>query len=131
MKKSYLLLSFMFLLSVFFSCNNGILGDAKDTIGLKTREVLFISGKDSIELRTKKGDDWWLSGITTRDTTYRRLSVKDQIIKGGGLYVEKTGRKSVFIRVEPNLTDSERRFTVWLQAGNYFDSIGITQKAKE
>ena len=131
MKKSYLLLSFMFLLSVFFSCNNGILGDAKDTIGLKTREVLFMSDKDSIELQTSKGNDWWLSSIKTSDSIIVNRIIANQILKGEWFYVEKTGRKSLFIRVEPNLTGLERKFTVEIQDGNDFNSIDITQKAKE
>lgn len=131
MRKSYLFLSYMFLLSVFFSCNNGILGDAKDTIGLKNRDVLFLSDKDSIEVETSKGDDWWLSSIKISDSIIVNKVIANQILKGEWFYVAKTGHKSVFIRVEPNLTGLERKFTVWLQDGNYFDSIGITQKAKE
>lgn len=131
MKKSYLLLSFMFLLSVFFSCRNDIVGDCKDSIGVERKEVLFNAGKDSIELRTKKGDDWWLSGITIRDSVYNSFSADDKVITAGGLSVEKTGRKSVFIRIEPNLTDAERKFTVWFQDGNCFNRIHITQKVKE
>lgn len=121
----------MFLLSVFFSCNNGILGDAKDTIGLKNRDVLFLSDKDSIEVQTSKGDDWWLSSIKISDSIIVNKVIANQILKGEWFYVDKTGHKSVFIRVESNLTGLERKFTVWLQDGNYFDSIGITQKAKE
>lgn len=131
MRKSYLFLSYMFLLSVFFSCNNGILGDAKDTIGLKNRDVLFLSDKDSIEVQTSKGDDWWLSSIKISDSIIVNKVIANQILKGEWFYVDKTGHKSVFIRVESNLTGLERKFTVWLQDGNYFDSIGITQKAKE
>ena len=126
MKKSYFIFPFLFL--SLLSCSRGILGDAEYTIGLERREVLFASGKDSIELRTTKGDDWWLSSISTSDTTYINHSVKDIIMEGGGLYVKKTGRKSIFIRVESNKTGMERRFSIVIQAGNYFNSIEIRQK---
>ena len=121
----------MLLLFVFISCSNDVVGKGTDTIGLETKEVFFKSSKDSIELRTRKGDDWWLTEISTKDTIYRTHSLNVQVIEGGGLYVEKTGRKSIFIRIDSNLTGLERRFTTVIQAGNYYNTITIIQKAKE
>ena len=37
--------------------------------------------------------------------------------------MEKTGRKSIFIRIDSNLTGLERRFTTVIQAGNYYNTI--------
>ena len=129
MRQTYYFLSFVLLLFVFISCSNDVVGKGTDTIGLETREVFFKSSKDSIELRTRKGDDWWLTEISTKDTIYRTHSLNVQVIEGGGLYVEKTGRKSIFIRVDSNLTGLERRFTTVIQAGNYYNTITIIQKA--
>ena len=104
MRQTYYFLSFVLLLFVFISCSNDVVGKGTDTIGLETKEVFFKSSKDSIELRTRKGDDWWLTEISTKDTIYRTHSLNVQVIEGGGLYVEKTGRKSIFIRIDSNLT---------------------------
>ena len=131
MRQTYYFLSFVLLLFVFISCSNDVVGKGTDTIGLETKEVFFKSSKDSIELRTRKGDDWWLTEISTKDTIYRTHSLNVQVIEGGGLYVEKTGRKSIFIRIDSNLTGLERRFTTVIQAGNYYNTITIIQKAKE
>ena len=120
MRQTYYFLSFVLLLFVFISCSNDVVGKGTDTIGLET-----------IELRTRKGDDWWLTEISTKDTIYRTHSLNVQVIEGGGLYVEKTGRKSIFIRIDSNLTGLERRFTTVIQAGNYYNTITIIQKAKE
>ena len=130
MRQTYYFLSFVLLLFVFISCSNDVVGKGTDTIGLETKEVFFKSSKDSIELRTRKGDDWWLTEISTKDTIYRTHSLNVQVIEGGGLYVEKTGRKSIFIRIDSNLTGLERRFTTVIQAGNYYNTITIIQKAK-
>ena len=124
MRQTYYFLSFVLLLFVFISCSNDVVGKGTDTIGLETKEVFFKSSKDSIELRTRKGDDWWLTEISTKDTIYRTHSLNVQVIEGGGLYVEKTGRKSIFIRIDSNLTGLERRFTTVIQAGNYYNTIG-------
>ena len=123
MRQTYYFLSFVLLLFVFISCSNDVVGKGTDTIGLETKEVFFKSSKDSIELRTRKGDDWWLTEISTKDTIYRTHSLNVQVIEGGGLYVEKTGRKSIFIRIDSNLTGLERRFTTVIQAGNYYNTI--------
>ena len=125
MRQTYYFLSFVLLLFVFISCSNDVVGKGTDTIGLETKEVFFKSSKDSIELRTRKGE------ISTKDTIYRTHSLNVQVIEGGGLYVEKTGRKSIFIRIDSNLTGLERRFTTVIQAGNYYNTITIIQKAKE
>ena len=131
MRQTYYFLSFVLLLFVFISCSNDVVGKGTDTIGLETKEVFFKSSKDSIEIRTRKGDDWWLTEISTKDTIYRTHSLNVQVIEGGGLYVEKTGRKSIFIRIDSNLTGLERRFTTVIQAGNYYNTLTIIQKAKE
>ena len=123
MRQTYYFLSFVLLLFVFISCSDDVVGKGTDTIGLETKEVFFKSSKDSIELRTRKGDDWWLTEISTKDTIYRTHSLNVQVIEGGGLYVEKTGRKSIFIRIDSNLTGLERRFTTVIQAGNYYNTI--------
>ena len=124
MRQTYYFLSFVLLLFVFISCSDDVVGKGTDTIGLETKEVFFKSSKDSIELRTRKGDDWWLTEISTKDTIYRTHSLNVQVIEGGGLYVEKTGRKSIFIRIDSNLTGLERRFTTVIQAGNYYNTKG-------
>ena len=110
MRQTYYFLSFVLLLFVFISCSDDVVGKGTDTIGLETKEVFFKSSKDSI---------------------YRTHSLNVQVIEGGGLYVEKTGRKSIFIRIDSNLTGLERRFTTVIQAGNYYNTITIIQKAKE
>lgn len=99
MKKSYFIFPFLFL--SLLSCSRGILGDAEDTIGLERREVLFASGKDSIELRTTKGDDWWLSSISTSDTTYINHSVKDIIMEGGGSMSRKLAESPYLLGWNP------------------------------
>lgn len=134
MKKDIILILFcLLLLGIFPSCKNGILGDGTDTIGLETREVFFDSGKNETELKTEKGDSWWLSQVVAADgSLYNWDSVKEnRITTKCGLYVEKTMRKSVIIGVGPNPTKTARRFKVALQDGNYFNTIFINQEASK
>lgn len=128
MKKNFNFIFFISLFYTFTSCHNDEVGNATDTIGLETREVIFNSNKDSIELQTKKGDNWWLTEISTKDTIYRAHSIHDKVIEGGGIYIEKTGHKSLFIKVTPNTTNSERLFKAVIQDGNYYNTISIKQK---
>ena len=80
MKKNFNLIFFISLFYTFTSCHNDDVGNATDTIGLETREVIFNSNKDSIELQTKKGDNWWLTEISTKDTIYRAHSIHDKVV---------------------------------------------------
>ena len=95
MRQTYYFLSFVLLLFVFISCSDDVVGKGTDTIGLETKEVFFKSSKDSIELRTRKGDDWWLTEISTKDTIYRTHSLNVQVIEVDFMWRKQVANQSL------------------------------------
>ena len=110
-------------------------GDWNDCIGLSKKKVEYTAEGGTITVDTKD-TGWWLNRIEVDGIdTYIEVDENDLIIKGEE-YRKKcdwltvnTSNQKIKLSVEPNTTGKERAFKVYMQAGNYFDSIeGIQAK---
>ena len=120
----------------FNSCSvketpNGLGGD---DIQLSVKAVEFSSAGDSVTIKT--GGSWWnIGGISVDSTNYydfpgvNRQAVS-YTLKKDCFDVQRRDNHTLFIKVQSNPNSAKRIITVGLGAGDYFDRVTITQKAK-
>ncbi|MCG1036887.1 hypothetical protein [Polaribacter sargassicola] len=134
-----LLFKFKILVSLFivfinFSCNNKDVPDGiwSDNIKLSAKDVTLSSNTDSIIINTE-GEWWWIDEITWNGNlvTFDEIdtSSKDFIIEETEFSIERKNATEIHIKMTENETNSEKILFIGLQAGNYFDSIIVTQSA--
>lgn len=110
------------------------IGDWDDNIKLSLKSAEFSSLGDSVTVTTG-GDWWWISDVTVDEANYYYFPDVDQgldyysIIRAC-VTLERCDKKTLRIKVDPNPLNSIRTIKVGLQAGNYFDGVTITQKAR-
>jgi hypothetical protein len=109
-------------------------GDWDDNIKLSVRTDEFTAVADSVIITTK-GSWWWISDITVNDNHFYGFGINPEsesyIIKQDCFIVERRDKNTLFIRLDENPLDVSRIVTVGLEAGDYFDRVTITQKAKQ
>jgi hypothetical protein len=109
-------------------------GDWDDNIKLSVKTDEFTSLADSVIITTK-GSWWWISDITVNENHFYGFGInpdsESYIIKQDCFIVERRDEHTLFIRLEENPLNVIRSVTVGLQAGDYFDRVTITQKAKQ
>ncbi|WP_066224658.1 hypothetical protein [Formosa haliotis] len=137
MKKLQLIKSlsiFLFLIT-FFSCSEKDRpdGDWDDNIKLSQKKVPFSADRDSIVITTK-GEWWWinevmLNGNAELDRQDVNTADKQFILESSEFMIERKNATELQITMTANPTDTERVLFIGLQAGNYFDSIILTQAA--
>jgi hypothetical protein len=132
--KKVLVLKFVILLIAFvlFSCTQKKEGGWDDNIQLSTRTAEFDAIGDSIIITTK-GSWWWIVEISLDDSTkldFEGINIlSDQYkIVGNGYVVERRNSNTLFLSLEANPKKTLRIFKVFLEAGDYFDRVTITQK---
>lgn len=108
-------------------------GKWDDNIKLSARKVEFRAEGDSATITTK-GSWWWVTDVTVNRENYFNFGIdpdsKNYTIEGDCYVVERRDTYSLFIKVDANPRDSVRVITVGLEAGDYFDRVTVTQKAK-
>lgn len=129
------LLALIFLLG---SCSDEekLDGYSDDNIKLSTKLVSFDKNENTAIITTK-GDGWWINGVSVNGKNYSRLkdytidvTSDSYVVKDDCFIVEKKNKTTLNIKVDENDTGAEREIVVYLQAGNYYDHIAVTQKAK-
>ena len=110
------------------------LGQWDDNIKLSTKSVNFSAATDSVTIKTK-GSWWWISDIAVDTQHYYGFAGVDvqaesYSIKRDCFVVERRDKNTLFIRVDANPLNVKRIIRVELEAGDYFDGVTITQKAK-
>lgn len=133
MKKA-LILKLVTLLIVFisFSCTQKKEGGWDDNIQLSTRTAEFNAIGDSIIITTK-GSWWWIVEISLDDSTkldFEGINIlSDQYKIISDCYVvERRNSHTLFVSLEANPKKTLRIFKIFLEAGDYFDGVTITQK---
>jgi len=123
------------LLCFFFSCEteepDGRWGDI---IKLSAKKVDFKATSDSVVITTK-GNWWWIDDITlnNQSTGKNCLTASDStyfLIQDSCFVVERRDKNTLFIKMDENPGRIKRILEVYLEAGDYFDHIQITQSAK-
>ena len=129
----YFLLGVSFLLMLFVSCTKQAKeGDWDDIIKLSKKSVDFNADGDSVTIKTG-GDWWWVTQISINETHFYHFpevgpeSENSQIICED-LLVERRDKNTLFIKSAENHHNMKRTIIVELEAGDYFDSVTITQK---
>ena len=123
---SLLILSITLILS---SC-----GHWSDNIKLSTKSAKFSANGDSI-IVTTKGGWWWLTGITVDNNHFYNFDGIDvhadsYTVKQDCFVFERRDRFTLFIKLEPNTLNTNRKVIIELESGDYFDRVTITQNPK-
>ena len=109
-------------------------GKWKDNIKLSAKSLEFQAKPDS-SIITTEGDWWWICDITVNDNHFYGFDInpdsENYIIKQDCFTVERRDKHTLFIRLDENLLNISRVVTIGLEAGDYFDRVTITQKARQ
>jgi hypothetical protein len=121
----------LFFLNISISCTRTE-GKWNDIIKLSTKQATFQANGDSIEILTK-GDWWWITDVSVNNNwfyNFQNINREDDSYKiiQDCFDVERRNKKSLFIKVDTNKSNTQRIITVGLEAGDYFDRVTITQK---
>jgi len=107
-------------------------GDWDDIIQLSTKAAEFNAIGDSVIIKTN-GNWWWINGISLDDSV--RLDFKDvnvlsdqYKIDSDSYVVERRDPNTLFIKLDANPKKTLRILKIFLEAGDYFDAVTITQK---
>jgi len=119
---------------ILCSCSERKDGDWDDIIKLSTKAVGFSASADSVIITTK-GGWWWITDVSVNEKNYYGFANIDlesdtYSIKQDCFVVERRNKNTLFIKVLENPLSIQRRITVGLEAGDYFDRVTITQAAK-
>lgn len=133
MKRILIFLLLLISIHTLFSCSKKD-GDWDDNIKLSTKTVEFGALGDSV-IVTTVGSWWWISNICVNGVYYYDfrdvdLESDNYSIKQDCFVVERRDKHTLFIKIEENPLAVQRIVTVGLEAGDYFDHVTITQKAK-
>ena len=108
-------------------------GDWDDNIKLSIKADEFTADGDSVIITTK-GGWWWISDIIVNDNYFYGFGINPDSdnyrIKQDCFIVERRDIHTLFIRLDENPLNISRIVIVGLEAGDYFDRVTITQKAK-
>lgn len=105
-------------------------GKWNDNIKLSERKV-EVSGEANAVIITTQGRWWWLSELLLNgeyvDFGTVDTSVSDFMIKKEDFSIVRKNTTQLEILLTKNTSSEKRELHIGLQAGNYFDSIEITQ----
>lgn len=133
MRHKNIILYIIPLLLIMGSCGKDKIGQWDDIIQLSTKTAEFDALGDSITIKTG-GDWWWVCGITVDTTTYDfsyvNLEADYNLIHEDCFTIQKIDNQTLFVKMDENPKAEIRKLIISLEAGDYFDYIIITQKAK-
>jgi len=133
MKNVLFAVGLVFLVTVLLWGCTRLDGDWDDNIKLSVKKVEFSSDGDSVIVKTK-GTWWWVIEVSVNNAKYFNFGTHPDSanyrIERDCFVVERRDLRTLFIKVDANPRDSVRVITVGLEAGDYFDRVTVTQKAK-
>jgi|WetSurMetagenome_2_1015567.scaffolds.fasta_scaffold202539_2 hypothetical protein len=134
MKNTPLVIPAAILMAIL--CSSCILifdGKWDDNIKLSDKSVEFGSAADST-IVTTQGTTWWIVGISVNDTNYYGWNINTQstsyTIREDCVTVSRRDAHTLFLKLEANRTGYQRTVRISLEAGDYFDTVTITQKSR-
>jgi len=138
MKKIFALVFATGCFIAMISCSKSDkLGDWDDNIELSTKSLEFDASADSA-IVTTKGTGWWITDVSVlsgdEELTYYfdeySTKMNNYTIQLNCFKISRRGPDAIYIELNDNLTGAERIVTVGFEAGDYFDSVVVTQKAE-
>jgi hypothetical protein len=133
--KNLLLLMLVVIALAISSCSDTRKdGDWDDVIKLSSKSVELSALADSVTIKTG-GSWWWVTNVSVDGKYYNGFAGVDLLsdsysIRQDCFVVERRDKNTLFIKVEANPNSVKRTITVGLEAGDYFDGVVVTQKAK-
>lgn len=105
-----------------------------DVIGLSVKDVSFGQEGGTIEVQTTLGMGWWFCGLVLDGKSHsvnfdKEINDMPPTVTQDWLTVSRTDT-GFTISVDENKTGKERKFTVELQGGDYFDRVHGVQAGK-
>lgn len=105
-----------------------------DVIGLSVKDVSFGQEGGTIEVQTTLGMGWWFCELVLDDERHsvnfdNEINDMPPTVTQDWLTVSRTDT-GFTISVDENKTGKERKFTVELQGGDYFDRVHGVQAGK-
>ena len=109
-------------------------GKWDDNIKLSTKNVEFDANQNSITVMTE-GNWWWVTDVSVNGEVFNipeniNVLSESYIIKQDCFIVQRKDKNTLYIEIKKNQSNTIRIIKVGLQAGNYFDSIIVTQSAE-
>ena len=129
------IIGFLLVLTSTISCSESDqpIGKWDDNIKLSQKEVQLSVDNDSMVITTE-GSWWWIDGIYLNgsssfdrneiDTTAENFVIDETVYR-----IERKNATEIYIEMTKNETGIERKLMIALQAGNYFDSITVSQSS--
>lgn len=134
MKNIQLFLLLLVSVFIYSSCEKDDPdGKWDDIIKLSSKLADLEATADSVTFTTE-GTWWWVIKITMNDSTYFpadsiNLEADSYIIQVEDVVVERQDATTLVVKAQENTTGAERIIRVGLEAGDYFDSVTVTQAA--
>ncbi len=129
------IIGFLLVLTSTISCSESDqpIGKWDDNIKLSQKEVQLSVDNDSIVITTE-GSWWWIDGIYLNGTSsFDRNEIdttaENFVIDEIEYRIERKNATEIYIEMAKNETGIERKLMIALQAGNYFDSITVSQSS--
>lgn len=130
-KKSGLLL--VIAIALFSCTTKDREGDWDDNIKLSGKTFEIGASSDSVTVTTG-GSSWWINNVSVNGESDYAMSDDFSLvgckIKHDFYMIERRNKNTLFIKMAENTGAVKRTIVVGLQAGDYFDSVTITQRSK-
>ncbi len=108
-------------------------GKWSDNIKLSAYSAELSANADSVAFTTG-GSWWWITHVSVNDSTYHPeedlSEMHNYSISNDDVLVERRNTTTLFVKVGANVSGKTRTIKVGLEAGDYFDSVTVTQTAK-
>lgn len=120
---------------IFSSCKKEpLIGKWDDIIKLSSKEASISYEEHNLKFLTE-GTWWWINSIALDDDwTYDFSDVNTTqdkfLLEFDEFTIVRKNATELLVYLRENKSDSERVLKIGLQAGDYFDSINITQAGK-
>lgn len=106
----------------------------EDNIGLSQKSVLFDGWGETMTIQTEK-EGWWFTAIEV-DSIKNEISAEETRLQIAGKELVKqfkwltirSSNKKIELTAESNFTNNKRTFKIYMQKGNYYDTIEGIQK---
>ena len=124
--KKKIAISLIALFATAISCTKESKDGDWDPMKLSKNEIVFPAEGGTDSIKVKNYSSWWISSVFVNNSDDFRSTKADWM----EIVVPDDKRNWVYVTVGENTTDSLRKATLVMTAGDIFKSIPITQNSK-